>query len=161
MTTQQPCRAWRARLNAWFDGETSELDAVEVRAHLLRCAPCRAAVGRWSALRDELALLDAPPADDAALQRMAVRFEQALAREVRDVARALRVWKWAAALLLAAGIGIAAADRLVLPGQALASHPRDVEEGLRDLLQRPPAVPADEAPLPAADPPAPAARRAR
>ena len=41
----EACRSWQTRLNAWYDGEVSELDAREVRAHLMDCAGCRATDG--------------------------------------------------------------------------------------------------------------------
>lgn len=155
------CRSWSARLSAWFDGECSDMDAAEVRAHLLQCPGCRATASRWSALRQDLSLLDAPEPPAEVLQRMAVGFEQGLAREVLGLSQALRTWRMAAALVLAVGLGFLAADRLFLPGPARASAPRDFELELRDLLERPsgsgPTL-LQPAPKPGAAPTAPPAQ---
>lgn len=134
---REACRTWAPRLSAWFDGECSDLDAGEVRAHLLGCPGCRATASRWGALRSDLALLDAPEPDAPALQRMAMRFEQGLAREVHDLARALRVWRLAAALALAVGVGVLAADRLFLPGPVQASPQRDMDREWDDFMNKP------------------------
>lgn len=144
----EACRPWAPRLSAWFDGECSDLDGAEVRGHLLQCPGCRAAASRWGALRADLELLDAPAPDAELVQRMAVRFEHGLAREVHGLARALRLWKLAAALLLAVGVGSLLADRLFLPGPAQASAPRDLDRAIQELFQQP-GRPWSPSPVPA------------
>jgi anti-sigma factor RsiW len=130
------CQPWASRVGAWFDGEVSELEAVEVRAHLMDCAGCRAAVAEWRALRQDLGLLQpAAPAEEV-LVRMARRFEAGLAGEVHAVARALRVWTVAAALLLALGLGW-------LAGDVAASQQRDIDRAVQEILDRPAVGAAD------------------
>ncbi len=144
----QPCRRQERRLGAWLDGELGPLEAAEVRDHLMACPACRAAVQRWTRVREDLALLDAGVAapDPPTLERMARRFETGLLREVRDMDRALRVWRVAAALLLLLGLAALAADRVLLPGRAVAARePGDLEKRLEELFSRPP-VPMPPAP---------------
>jgi anti-sigma factor RsiW len=137
------CQPWASRVGAWFDGEVSELEAVEVRAHLMDCAGCRAAVAEWRALRQDLGLLQpAAPAEEV-LVRMARRFEAGLAGEVHAVARALRVWTVAAALLLALGLGWLAAGQRELPGDVAASQQRDIDRAVQEILDRPAVGAAD------------------
>ncbi|MCH2113278.1 MAG: zf-HC2 domain-containing protein [Planctomycetes bacterium] len=133
----QPCQTWGSRASAWFDGEASELEAREVRTHLLDCAGCRAAVADWGTQRDELHLLQVEPPSEVALGRMAMRFQAGLAEEVHRVSTALRAWTTAAAILLIALVGMFAADRVFLPNEAVAAHPRDIERAVEDILDRP------------------------
>lgn len=143
----QACRAWSARVGAWFDGEVSELEAVEVRAHLRDCTGCRAAMARWRALRADLALLQPPPPAPAVVERMARRFEAGLAGEVHSLARGLRAWTVAAAVLLALGLGLLVIERHALPREVAASDLRDVDRAIQEILRRP-APAAPEAPAP-------------
>ncbi len=131
---------WDRRLAAWFDDEASELDAAEVRAHLMSDAGARAKLQEWRQLREDLALLQPEPASPEVLARMQDRFEQGLGREVFLLARGLRWWNVAAALLLALGIGLWAADRLTVddPHQAYASEPDELDQAIQDFLNRPP-----------------------
>ena len=142
----EACRNWQTRLNAWYDGEVSELDAGEVRAHLMDCAGCRAAVSRWKNLAGDLALLQPEGPSEEALDRMAYQFEQGLAGEVRGFSRALRVWNLAAAALLLVAVVSFTADRFLLPSTAQAGSQRDIERDLRDLREL-----IDRTPYPAVD----------
>ena len=131
---------WEARLSAWFDGECSELDAAEVRRHLMESPQARAKVQEWRALREDLALLQpaAPPAQ--VLDRMRGRFEDAMAHEVYAVSRQLRWWNLAAAALLVLGLGAVLVERFAPPTAraTYASQPSAVEEAIQELLARPP-----------------------
>ncbi|MDP7061342.1 MAG: zf-HC2 domain-containing protein [Planctomycetota bacterium] len=132
-------RAWDLRLSAWFDGEASEMDAAEVRAHLMESPEARAKIQEWRSLRDDLALLqpEAPSAEQ--LLAMQSRFEDGLADEVFRVARALRLWNRAAVLLLTLGLGMWVADRLLLsvPTDTYASEPSAIDEAIREFLAAP------------------------
>ena len=134
---KQVCRSWTGRVTAWFDGECSELDAAEVRAHLMECSACRNAVADWGKLRDDLDLLQPPEPSAELMERMTRRLEEGLAGEVFHISRALRVWTVAAALLLLCALGFMVADRVLLPSSALASEPRDIDGELRELLEQP------------------------
>lgn len=152
---KEACPRWETRLTAWFDGELAPLDADEVRAHLLACPGCRAALARWRHLRGELGLLDAPAPDAACLERMAGRFAESLHGELDQFHRTLRWVNRAAALLLLAGAGLFAARHLLPARSARASEQRSIERELVELLrhERPAAapVPAPQA-APAAAP---------
>ncbi len=147
-----PCKNWLPRLTAWFDDEASELDAKEVRAHLLDCAPCRAAVQSWRELRDDLTLLQPAEPSAEVLDRMTWRFEEGLADEVHRTSTALRWWGRAAAALMIGLGGLLVADRMVMPlaGTVEASTPREIEEAVQEILQRPAEIahPAPERPVP-------------
>ena len=134
-----PCKKWLPRLMAWFDDEASELDAKEVRARLLDCAPCRAAVQSWRELRLDLSLLQPDEPTEEVLERMAWRFEEGLADEIHSTSTALRWWgRLAAALMIGLG-GLLIAERTVMPlaGTVEASTPREIEEAVQEILQRP------------------------
>jgi len=140
---KEACPSWETRLTAWFDGELAPLDADEVRAHLLACPGCRAALARWRHLRGELGLLDAPAPDAACLERMAARFEGSLHGELDQFHRILRWVNRAAALLLVVGAGLFAARHLLPSRSARASEQRSIERELVELLRHePPAPPA-------------------
>ncbi len=130
---------WDLRLSAWFDGESSDMDAAEVRAHLMESPESRAKLQEWRGLREDLALLQpaAPSADQ--LLVMQTRFEDGLANEVFRVARALRLWNRAAVLLLALGLGFWVVDRLLLsvPTNTYASEPGAIDEAIREFMARP------------------------
>jgi anti-sigma factor RsiW len=130
---------WDLRLLAWFDGEASDMDAEEVRAHLMESPQSRAKLQEWRSLRSDLALLqpEAPSAEQ--LLAMQARFEDGLANEVFRVARALRLWNRAAVLLLALGLGFWVVDRLMLsvPTDTYASEPSAIDEAIREFMARP------------------------
>jgi len=118
-----PCPAWASRVSAFFDGEASELDAGEVRAHLLACPACRAALSTWGSLREDLALLQpvgeshsasagASAGMEATLDRVAAALHRGVAGELRVLDRSLRLWTAAAATLLVVGLGLLAAREL-------------------------------------------------
>ena len=135
-------KEWAGRLSAWFDGECSELDAAEVQRHLLEDSEARAKLQEWRGLRDDLELLQPEPAGAVTLERMRVRFEDAIAHEVFSMSRQLRWWNIAAAALLLFGLGLVAVDRLAPPAQdTWASQPSAVDEAIHELLTRPPAAP--------------------
>ncbi|HEX9795032.1 MAG TPA: zf-HC2 domain-containing protein [Planctomycetota bacterium] len=145
----ESCRKWSPRLTAWHDGEVSAMEAEEVRRHLIDCAGCRATASRWSRLGQDLALLQPAGPDAVAMDRMVHRFEAGLAGEVLSMARSLHVWRIAAAVLLALGLALVAAEELVLPRRAEATEPgrieREIEREIVDLLQRPVTAPAPAA----------------
>jgi anti-sigma factor RsiW len=130
---------WDLRLSAWFDGEVSEMDAREVRAHLMESPAARARIQEWRSLRDDLSLLqpEAPSAEQ--LSVMKARFEDGLADEVFRVSRALRLWNRAAVLLLAFGLCFWVVDRLLLsiPRDTYASEPSQIDAAIREFLDRP------------------------
>lgn len=136
-----PCRHWQSRLTAWFDGEVSELDAGEVRAHLLECGGCRAAVNRWKGLQRDMESLQPEGPSAEVLDRMAWSFEAAMAGEVRGFSAALRIWNAAAALLLLASAAFFVADRVLVPRTARASSPLEIERAYEELVNRPSAAP--------------------
>ena len=131
-----PCRNWQSRLTAWFDDEVSDLDAQEVRAHLIECAGCRATVNRWKGLSGDLELLQPVGPDAETVERMASRFEGGLAAEVRGLSTALRYWNVAAAALLLVAVSFFAADRFMLPTTVKADSSRNIEHELEELLRR-------------------------
>ncbi len=143
----QACSTWSARVGAWFDGEVSALESTEVRAHLMECPGCRAAVAEWRGLREELELLQPAPVSAEAVSRMTRRFEEGLASEVHALSRSLRIWTLAAALLLALGLGWLVLEQQQLPGDVAASRQRDIDRAVQEILERPapagPAAPAD------------------
>ncbi len=141
-----PCRSWGRRVQAWFDGEVSELEAGEIRAHLLDCSACRRAVGLWRSLREDLSLLQPEPVEPEVFEALAERFVASLAEEVHAFSRALQIWKTAAAVLLLAGAGLLAADRLLFPGVVQAHRPSEVDRAVERLLRerRQAAPPASE-----------------
>lgn len=132
-------RDWDLRLSAWFDGEASEMDAAEVRAHLLESPEARAKLQEWRGLREDLELLQPEEASPEQLHRMQARFEDGLADEVFQVARALRLWNRAAVLLLAFGLGLWFVDRigLLAPQDTYASEPGAIDEAIEDFLAAP------------------------
>jgi len=133
-------RDWDARLSAWFDGECSDLDAEEVRRHLMEDPQARARVQEWRALRGDLQLLQpAEPAPEV-LERMRARFEDGIAHEVYAVSRQLRWWNLAAAALLVLGLGAVLVERFTPPSPqaTYASQPSAVEQAIQELLARPP-----------------------
>lgn len=134
-------RDWDARLSAWFDGECSDLDAEEVRRHLMEDPQARARVQGWRALRADLQLLQPEAPSAATLERMRARFEDGMAHEVYAVSRQLRWWNAAAAALLVLGLGLVLAERLAPPSpqETYASQPSAVEQAIQELLSRPPA----------------------
>ena len=65
------------RLQDYFDGQLSDIEAAAVRTHVEKCAPCREALQGWGALRGLVAASVAVPAGQAdALQW--VRLQSAL-----------------------------------------------------------------------------------
>lgn len=135
-------RAWQQRLSAWFDGEGSEMDAQEVRAHLMESPESRAHLQEWRSLRDDLALLQPEEPSADLLERMRLRFEDGLADEIYQVSRALRMWNIAAAMLLTLGLGLWLTDYLVeqaAPQDTYASEPGEIDAAIQELLTRPPA----------------------
>jgi len=140
----EACSKWGPRVSAWFDGEASELEAREIRTHLRDCGGCRAAVNEWGAQRDLFAEIQPAPVSEVALARMTRRFESGLAAEVHGMSTALRLWTTAAAVLLLALAGSFVADRVFLPGEAMAATPRDIDQAVQEILERPLAtVPAE------------------
>lgn len=134
-------RDWESRLSAWFDGESSAMDAEEVRRHLMENPEARARLKEWRDLREDLQLLQpAAPSPDT-LERMRSRFEDGMAHEVYSVSRALRWWNAAAAALLVLGVGMLLVQRTAprTPQDTYASEPTAVEEAIHELLARPPA----------------------
>jgi len=133
-------RSWDTRLGAWFDQEASELDAAEVRAHLLADRDARARLQEWQQLREDLSLLQPEAPSPALLLRMQDRFEDSLGREIYRMARSLRWWNLAAALLLALGISWWAVDRIRPsdPHQAYANQPGELDHAIQEFLRRPP-----------------------
>ncbi|MBC8329200.1 MAG: zf-HC2 domain-containing protein [Planctomycetes bacterium] len=137
------CHTWARRVGAWFDDEVSELESVEVRAHLMECPGCRAAVAQWRSLHGELQLLQPAAASAEAVARMSFRFEEGLAGEVHELSRGLRSWTLAAALMLAVGLGLLVVGQRTLPRDVAANDQRDIDRAVREILQRPaPAAPA-------------------
>jgi len=136
-------KEWQGRLSAWFDGECSELDATEVRAHLLDSPESRAQLQEWRGLRDDLALLQPEEPSEIQLERMRLRFEDGMANEVFQVSRALRSWNVAAALLLTFGLGMWLSDHFLTSGpeNVYASQSSDLDAAIEELLNRPPADP--------------------
>ena len=134
-------KEWQGRLSAWFDGECSELDAAEVRSHLLDSPESRAQLQEWRSLRDDFALLQPEEPSEIQLERMRLRFEDGMANEVFQVSRALRSWNVAAALLLTLGMGMWLSDRFLnsAPQDAYASQSSDLDAAIEELLNRPPA----------------------
>ena len=137
-------KEWQGRLSAWFDGECSELDAAEVRSHLLDSPESRAKLQEWRSLRDDLALLQPEEPSGIQLERMRLRFEDGMAHEVFQVPRALRSWNVAAALLLTLGLGMWLSDRFLAsaPQDVYASQSSELDAAIEELLNRPPAAPA-------------------
>ena len=133
----QACHTWARRVGAWFDAEVSDLESVEVRAHLMDCPGCRAAVAGWRSLRDELQLLQPVAPSPEALVRMSHRFQEGLAGEVHSLARGLRAWTLAAGLLLAFGLGLLLVEQRALPRDVAANNQRDIDRAVREILQRP------------------------
>lgn len=131
------CHPWARRVGAWFDEEVSELEAAEVRAHLMDCPGCRAAVAEWRSLRGELQLLQPAPVSAEAVARMSYRFEEGLAGEVHSLSRGLRAWTMAAAVLLAFGLGLLMLEQRILPADVAANDQRDIDRAVREILQRP------------------------
>lgn len=139
-------REWQQRLSTWFDGEGSDMDAQEVRAHLMDSPESRAKLQEWRSLRDDLALLQPEEPSSDLLERMRLRFEDGLADEIYQVSRALRVWNLAAAMLLTLGLGLWLTDYLIertAPQDTYASEPSAIDAAIQELLTRPPADPAD------------------
>lgn len=136
---------WQHRLSAWFDGECSDLDAAEVRAHLMESPESRAQLQDWRGLREDLALLQPQEPSAEQLERMRLRFEDGLADEIFQVSRALRLWNLAAALLLTFGLGLWLVDRFQerTPHETYASQPSDLDAAIQELLNRPPVGPAE------------------
>lgn len=134
-------RDWDSRLSAWFDGECSDLDAEEVRRHLMEDPQARARVQEWRSLRADLQLLQPEEPSAETLERMRARFEDGIAHEVYAVSRQLRWWNLAAAALLVLGLGLVLAERLAPPSpqETYASQPSAVEQAIQELLSRPPA----------------------
>jgi len=135
--------SWDQRLGAWFDGEASELDAAEVRAHLMEDRAARARVQEWKELREDLALLQPQAPAPEVLARMQHRFEEGLGREVYLMAQSLRWWNLAAAMLLVLGLSWWAVDYL-RPQQdhdAYASEPGELDQAIQEFLNRPPRRP--------------------
>lgn len=132
---------WESRLSAWFDGECSTLDALEVRRHLMETPEARGRFQEWRSLRDDLQLLQPAEPSAAILERMRARFEDGIAHEVYSVSRALRWWNVAAAALLVFGLGLMAFERFSppVPRDTYASQPSAVDEAIQELLARPPA----------------------
>ncbi len=130
---------WERRLSAWFDGECSDLDAAEVRAHLLDSPQSRAKLQEWRRLREDLSLLQPAAAGEEQLERMRLRFEDGLAEEVFQVSRALRQWNLAAAILLVLGLGFWFRTHYWASSshQAYASEPSEVDMAIQELLSRP------------------------
>ncbi|MDA0668033.1 MAG: zf-HC2 domain-containing protein [Planctomycetota bacterium] len=125
---------WQGRLSAWFDGECSDLDAAEVRAHLMGSPESRAQFQEWRSLREDLALLQPKEASQDRLERMRLRFEDGMANEVFQVSRALRSWNVAAALLLTLGMGMWLSDRFLSSGpqDTYASQASDLDAAIED-----------------------------
>jgi anti-sigma factor RsiW len=134
-------KEWRERLSAWFDGECSDLDAAEVRAHLMDSPESRAQFQEWRRLREDFELLQPEEPSEVQLERMRLRFEDGMAHEVFEVSRALRSWNVAAALLLTLGMGMWLSDRFLssAPQEAYASQTSDLDAAIEELLNRPPA----------------------
>jgi len=132
---------WQGRLGAWFDGECSELDAAEVRAHLMESPESRAQLQAWRSLREDLALLQPQAPSEIQLERMRLRFEDGMANEVFLVSRALRTWNVAAALLLTLGMGMWLSEHFLnsAPQDTYASQVSDIDAAIEELLNRPPA----------------------
>ena len=130
---------WDLRLSAWFDGESSDMDAEEVRAHLMESPESRAKLQEWRSLREDLALLQPAAPSAEQLFTMQSRFEDGLSNEVFRVARALRLWNRAAVLLLAFGLSFWVVDRLILsvPTDTYASEPGAIDEAIREFMARP------------------------
>jgi len=139
-------RDWHKRLGAWFDGEGSEMDAKEVRAHLMDSPESRAKLQEWRSLREDLALLQPEEPSADLLARMRARFEDGLADEIYQVSKALRLWNLAAALLLTLGLGMWLTDFLIeraTPQDTYASEPGEIDAAIEELLTRPPVSPAE------------------
>lgn len=133
---------WQQRLSAWFDGEGSDMDAQEVRAHLMDSPASRAKLQEWRSLREDLALLQPEEPSTEQLERMRLRFEDGLADEIYQVSRALRLWNLAAAMLLTLGLGLWLTDYLLeraAPQDTYASEPGAIDAAIQELLTRPPA----------------------
>lgn len=129
---------WTPRLSAYFDGEVSELDAAEVRAHLFDCSTCGATFARWSSMRDDLQLLQ-PTATEIPHDleaRIFDRFERTLARESRQLHRGLRIWSMAAGLLCLVGASLLFGNRLLWSPGVAARSPQEIEHALNEILAR-------------------------
>ncbi len=124
-----PCSKWSRRVSAWFDGEVSEMDAAEVRAHLLDCSGCRNAVSGWGKQRDMLALLQPEEPAPEVISAMAHRFEAGLAAEVHSTSLTLKVWTRVAAALMVASLSFLLLNHAPVSrtAQALAQTELDAE----------------------------------
>lgn len=105
------CEEFAPLLSAYFDGELTEEECAQVRAHLEECEDCRVRLSEYAALRT--GLLDAfaeeePPADFASGVMAAVRAEKASAApkktKKRTWQRYLPVAACAAIVLLSASL---------------------------------------------------------
>ncbi len=136
---------WERRLSAWLDGELGEVEAREVREHLMADPEARARLREWQELREDLALLQ--PADALSPERasaLAWRLDDRIRRETGAVRRALRVWSAAAAVLLVFGLGllIGLDRRASLREDAWASEPGEVDRAIEEWLRPSDAAPA-------------------
>ena len=68
---------------------------------------------------------------------MTRRFESGLAAEVHGMSTALRVWTTAAAILVLVLAGSFVAERVFVPGEAMAATPRDIDKAVEQILERP------------------------
>ncbi len=129
---------WERRLSAWLDGELGEVEAREVREHLMADPEARARLREWQELRDDLALLQ--PEDALSPERasaLAWRLDDRIRRETGAVRRALGVWSAAAAVLLVFGLGllIGLDRRASLREDAWASEPSAVDRAIEEWLR--------------------------
>lgn len=134
-----------ARLSAWFDGESGEVESEEVRARLLADPALRARLQDWRALRAGLQALQPEPLDAERMERLRARVSAAALREAGQLDRALRGWMAAAALLvIAAGawLGIQQRGGFGAAEPAYAREPREIEKAIEDLLAPMPGTPA-------------------
>ena len=131
-------KQWKLRTSAWFDGECSDIDSAEVRAHLLEDNSARLEVQQWRDLRADLQLLQPDAASGVCIERMKNRFQEGLSHEVYAYSKAVRWMNVAAALLLALSIGGWIAVNSKAPGiEVYAQESNQLDQAIHDFLSRP------------------------
>jgi anti-sigma factor RsiW len=137
ISMKSPCSKWSRRVSAWFDGEVSEMDAAEVRTHLLECPGCRNAVVEWGKQRNMLDLLQPEEPSPELVSAMTHRFETGLAAEVHRTSAALRMWTRVAAAAFLVSASFLAVNSIEWHGEAAAASTSSHDEILRSLTGDP------------------------
>ncbi len=102
------CERHETLLSTWLDGPLERGEQIEALDHLARCGSCRRFYAEARRLNGLIAAVRQPADAEAPPPHLWDRIERAAARRGAARVRGSRTWEWraAAAILLAAGLGL-------------------------------------------------------